>query len=1426
MDRSSVRRVTVDEDPRALLSKQIYIESTGKIWHDLDFVHEALQAHGLKRPKNQWRLDIKRYWRRLHVATTEYFLRQKDDGLDVLWNICTTYALYVLLWACIMYGRAQNVSNACRRYLQTACVRMLETQVVRPCADAGREIPHTLARLKVTPCGNFVHGLSSLLQLLPRRKQQAIIGCWFALVSVDMVADTLDSDRQTFMDVLTLVSFGYRECKLKNPNVDLLNLLLELGRGMFQCLAHQMDWYICEVYMSSHPTDKPAPSLRGDGLRRAYVKVSPEVIFDTMQEAIRTGISLPQLVDSKRQDRSHGCAAVTSQFWMHKYHDLYCSRRAVCFRGVRHLSMVCDPSTHSRQEIMISLVYSWEAGLAACGDLQRIPPCSPILPTEAALPEELACRLAEGRQERNAAFRELQAISNCIAQLGSNEFSGIDDFSLPDGISLDPVTDNQVRVVVNDVAWKVDREDHTSRTCVWPDALAQTQCKVLTLGLDQGSVGTAGVAFASMSLGRLIFARWDKYHRVVRDIKLAIGGPLAGVFLKTQLYTSYLWGLNYKPFGTGAFAIQKQHILNVFLATRTAESPVFLKYVERIARSANERRTRGLPRMRWATQQDRQEVFDSIPELASSFLQALSLPKLGRWFSWNGCAEEQMCEYWVAKMLLESAFDDVPDPDLDSTSFDDIQNVGRARSAAAQLAAMRKLGGGLRLAYKLMSTTLLDYAKILQTVTRSCWSWYARQVKNVKSPTEGLQDALALTQGNWSREKHLRDLIYESFESHTNLDYMGISCGCGDKSRKLFSLGARVLSNRCWSMAVRHHGPPDIYVGVLSSSQAKREWAIARLKNDWNKLMLLENRRATSPPAMDLWKDLIACKNNVVRLMFCAFERDQFRADSVEGCRLLHAVLDVLPDNKIVEDAHNDIRKNCTKQGVSKKRSPHRLQHVFLNESLFEKRNIRHTAKVSREYFVREYPNALAQSQGARFKCQAHRMTEKWYEILRKKTWKTISEVTLRTDVAAWTWLQSGHTLASAEQAVSLRAAKFSKLAQPEMLLRRVSDGNHYLCLGNAVWAALVWPSEVLGMWYGNMRVLRLDPRGAAEFVHIVNPDEWEEVPFEALRLDVAIAPTHGIVMRQSKGRQSLIRACLERKEHGLGFEGLQELAKHLELPCANVNSVQLLKTIVEKVAGDDESWAKRVLALDNQVEGSTVASMARDPLVEAAFDELPDEDKADFPELKSVFRKKRVRQRLAEHLVDGARKRKRARDSARRVRRRLAAASSPGPSASAPAAAAAPAPAPDPALASAPAGAAGPEAHALASSQGDDASHPGAKAKAKAMLQVRNDDTAGRNWGKHFAIARTRRHGSLVALTVTCKFHKCEGRCNQWVTLNDEMSEAEAERRLKEWCLRGMSIVDNLGARKQHMDDKCKKYPISEVRSVEVLNAIAARIT
>ena len=115
----------------------------------------------------------------------------------------------------------------------------------------------------------------------------------------------------------------------------------------------------------------------------------------------------------------------------------------------------------------------------------------------------------------------------------------------------------------------------------------------------------------------------------------------------------------------------------------------------------------------------------------------------------------------------------------------------------------------------------------------------------------------------------------------------------------------------------------------------------------------------------------------------------------------------------------------------------------------------------------------------------------------------------------------------------------------------------------------------------------------------------------------------------------------------------------------------------------------------------------------------------------------------------------------------------------------------------------AGPPVLVPAQGEGDSPAVPRAKAKGRA----RNIGNEAVCLGKHFWIAKTYRHGEFKAVTATCKHHQREGhRCNQWVTVNDSMDAAEAERRLKEWCVRGMSIPDAPGSRRSHMDDKCNQ--------------------
>ena len=131
--------------------------------------------------------------------------------------------------------------------------------------------------------------------------------------------------------------------------------------------------------------------------------------------------------------------------------------------------------------------------------------------------------------ERVAAFRQLQALSNIIEQIGC--WRGIDDFRLGSEYLIDAVEDGEVRIVEvgaeTSIAKRVCRESGAVRRVLPESALAPAQRHpLLVVNLDQGSVGAAGIVFAQEQMGAMVFAHWDKFHRLMRDINLALGGTV------------------------------------------------------------------------------------------------------------------------------------------------------------------------------------------------------------------------------------------------------------------------------------------------------------------------------------------------------------------------------------------------------------------------------------------------------------------------------------------------------------------------------------------------------------------------------------------------------------------------------------------------------------------------------------------------------------------------------------------------------------------------------------------------------------------------------------------------------------------------------------------------------------------------------------
>ena len=94
--------------------------------------------------------------------------------------------------------------------------------------------------------------------------------------------------------------------------------------------------------------------------------------------------------------------------------------------------------------------------------------------------------------------------------------------------------------------------------------------------MDQGPIGMGMSAFLHFYGVQLVHVSFDPYHRLIIDLKLDVLGvgpkELRKKLLQAQLCSSYLWTLNYRPYGSGGFAAAKTELLEEFLLAETGDS--------------------------------------------------------------------------------------------------------------------------------------------------------------------------------------------------------------------------------------------------------------------------------------------------------------------------------------------------------------------------------------------------------------------------------------------------------------------------------------------------------------------------------------------------------------------------------------------------------------------------------------------------------------------------------------------------------------------------------------------------------------------------------------------------------------------------------------------------------------------------------------
>ena len=268
------------------------------------------------------------------------------------------------------------------------------------------------------------------------------------------------------------------------------------------------------------------------------------------------------------------------------------------------------------------------------------------------------------------------------------------------------------------------------------------------------------------------------------------------------------------------------------------------------------------------------------------------------------------------------------------------------------------------MAYSLLSTALLDLARVLYVCTQPVWTWYTHQVETVKNPSDHLQYLLAQSAGKWASEPRLVETIRHCFSDSANLRYMRIHSSDEANVRtqlladRTLELTMYLLAERLWSATVRYAIPPEQYVELLSQDADRAGIALGLMKRHWQRLQKLEHQRFNVPVAELLWKDINIARSAPIRLIYMMYERAGWSRTCDQGRRHLNGLLRVFPDNKIVEDVHGKLRFEAEMNPNCKLMTAH-MQQTVVASGVFELRGIRHAAAIDRATFLKRVDASL-----------------------------------------------------------------------------------------------------------------------------------------------------------------------------------------------------------------------------------------------------------------------------------------------------------------------------------------------------------------------------------------------------------------------------------------------------------------------------------
>ncbi len=587
-----------------------------------------------------------------------------------------------------------------------------------------------------------------------------------------------------------------------------------------------------------------------------------------------------------------------------------------------------------------------------------------------------------------------------------------------------------------------------------PEQLRVSDVPLLVLCLDQGSPGLAGGHFAQGRLGLNLFVFPDAFHRGPNDVKDACNNSCGAVFRRVMLHSTFIQNLNYGPFGSGTWFQEKRELLKRFLENESPQSPIFEKYVEKIALGL------GLP---CGCQEEVERLWEALSEL-NSFVRKGPLVKGSRWFSWWDNYVFHRPEYHAYIMLLEwrrsrRASAPAAVDGAGGMSSHDPKLVGVKGGVDAEFRALRSSCTGFDLAERVLTDELSEQTALLFAMSRPVWTYHSARARDIQSPTEALRLYVRLARGAW-KDEEIADIVRASFHDATLLRSVADS----DQVDLVKDFAIALLGNRAWSYSFYSEVPPLACAAAMSTSRDVREAALSEMQLQWANLLRLERAALFSQDAKELRDDIHWADHVPIRLLFMFFERDGWSPNSILGQRFLRALLQHLPDSRIVEQTHRYVRLDCEGRRANNNRSNRFSRLVASVDNPVVRQHRVQEVCVDKRVFLRRFHDVAVPKLSRRsFEAAADALPPRWGEVMRPtRTWSSPTPLSSRGSVAAWRWLH--HFFAEAlPQGARIFDGWLAGLFVPGAVVRRVDNGSLWLVLATTTWAAWALPLRVAG---------------------------------------------------------------------------------------------------------------------------------------------------------------------------------------------------------------------------------------------------------------------------------------------------------------------------------------------------------------------------